>query len=64
MLMTHALKVLSLILVHSAEVGVASDCEGVCAKRIINVKEALDQDYITADSEVCNTLTHIQRFYF
>ncbi|XP_064398202.1 rotatin-like isoform X3 [Halichondria panicea] len=48
-LTTHALKALSLVLVHSAEVGVAS--EGVCAKSIINVKETLDQDYITADSE-------------
>ncbi len=49
--MIHSLKILSLILVHSAEVGVASDGEGVYAKSIINVKETLDQDY-TADSEV------------
>ena len=54
-LTTHALKALSLVLVHSAEVGVAS--EGVCAKSIINVKETLDQDYITADSEVSKCLS-------
>ncbi len=49
--MIHSLKILSLILVHSAEVGVASDGEGVYTKSIIDVKETLDQDY-TADSEV------------